>query len=548
MSPMTTMTTMTTRTTRTTKRMQRLALVASSLLVATSAHADKAAPVSARAASTTPSFAASGITDWTVPPPPTAEPRFQPPVARRFALSNGMALLVVENHELPIVAMTLLVPGAGAAADPPGKLGLASFTADLLDEGSGDLAALAVAAEEDRLGADVEAFVDTDSAGVAMRTLSRTLDPTIDLLAKILTQPRFEPGEVERVRGDRMTSLEQRRDRPREVANLILAGELYGPYSEYGHPIAGYPEALRGLTVDDVRTFHGEKWNPAKMTMVVAGDVDPAALRAKLEQALGGWKASPPRPTRRPTLMVSSEAAVVRKLTGAPMNRLLVTDRPDAAQSDVRLGLVGPAHRDPRFFAFEVLRVALGDGFTSRLTQRLREQLGITYGVRASMDWRREAGTFAIGTALVTASTGDGIAETLTILRELARRDLPRDELEKSKQNMIRALPADFETNLAVTGTLANLVELGLPVDWTTRYAAAVRKVTAAQVRQAAARLLPADKMVVAVVGDLAKIRAQLAKLGLGEPVLHDAYGLPLAPAAQAPAPAPAAPAAPAPK
>lgn len=478
-----------------------------------------------------PGFAASGIADWTRPPAATAEPRFRPPVARALQLGNGMKLLVVENHELPIVALTLLVPGAGATADPAGKLGLASFTADLLDEGAGDLAALAIAEELDRLGADLQVFAESDDAGVAMRTLSKTLDPTLELLAKVLSQPRFDEREVERVRGDRLTALEQRRDRPREVAYMLLSGHLHGARSPYGHPIAGYADDLRACSVADVRAFYRERWNPARMTLVVAGDVDAAALRGKLERKLGGWKVSAAAP--------GSGAAGGAPAAGRPppdkdpvplprpASRLLVTDRPGAAQSDVRIGLVGPARKDRRYFAFEVLRTTLGDGFTSRLTQRLREQLGITYGARAAMDWRQKPGTFSIGTALVTASTGEGIAETLAILRDLATRDVPPAELEKSKQNMIRALPAEFETNLATAGAIATLVQLGLPTSWYGGYAAGVRKVTARDVRTAAAQLMPAGAMIVSVVGDLAKIQAALDKLGLGAPIVHDAYGLP---------------------
>ncbi len=480
-------------------------------------------------------FARSGIADWRKAPAPTAEPRFAPPVARERRLSNGLRLLVVENRQLPIVGMTLLVPGAGASSDPADRLGLASFTADLLDEGAGELAALAIAEEQDRLGADFEVFAESDAAAVAMRTLSKTLEPSVALLTKVLSQPRFDGKDVERVRGDRRTALGQRRDRPREVANLILSGRLFGVRSAYGHPIAGFSEDLRATKAEDVKAFYRERWRPELMTLVVAGDVEEQALFALLERTLGAWRpavaapataaksGSKGKPLAPPAPSTPAGAAPV---TG---DRLLVTDRPGAAQSDVRIGLVGPDRKDPRTFAFEVLRTTLGDGFTSRLTQRLREQLGITYGAYATMDWRIGRGPFAIGTALVTHATGVGIGEVLGILRDLATREVPAPELDKSKQNMIRALPAQFETNLATSGALATLVHLGLPLDWYERYADGVRKVTAGEVRKAAATLLPVSGMVVAVVGDLTKIRASLDKLGLGAPVLHDAYGLPRA-------------------
>lgn len=499
----------------TTTRRGRLALTSAiTVALAISASLALAAP-----APTDPAvrqeFAGSGPIDWSTPPRPTAEPVFRPPTPRRLQLANGLTVLVVENHALPIVAMTLVVPGAGSAADPPGKLGLASFVADLIDEGAGGLGALALAEQEERLGAAIEAYVEPDGAAVTARTLAKSLDATFELIAKQVAEPAFAPAEVERVRGDRKTSLEQRRDRPREMVNLVLAGALYGAASPYGHAANGYLDDLRATTVDDLRTFYRQRWHPANATLVIAGDVDASTLTARLGPSLGRWRAAATAP---------ASPALPPPAAPGP-SRLLIVDRPGAEQSDVRVGLVGPDRKDPRYYAFEVLRTALGDGFTSRLTQRLREDLGITYGVRAYMDWRVRRGPFAIATAIVTPQTGTGIRETLRIVGELAARDLPAAELQKSKQNLIRALPGELESNLATTGAIAELVLLGLPPTWYDSYAARVRKVTAAQVRAAAASLLSTRRMVVSLVGDLAVLRAELGTLGLGPLVQFDAHG-----------------------
>lgn len=463
-------------------------------------------------------FDKSGIADWTKQPPPGKEPTFQPPVAKRSKLANGMALLLVENHALPILSMTLVVPGAGASADPAGKAGLAAFTADLLDEGAGGLSAIAIAEEQDRLGASIGAAVDVDHATIAVSTLTKTLDPTIDLVAKIVTRPAFDPREFDRVKGDRATALELRRDRPREVAALMLNAALYGLSSAYGHPISGLRETFEAITIGDVQTFYREHWNPAAMTLVVVGDFEPKALRAKLDATLGAWKPvgakKPVRPRVKP-----------QKVT----KRLLLVDRKDAAQSDVRIGLVGIDRKDPRYYQFEVLASALGGGFTSRLVQRLREQLGITYGARAAMDYRLAPGPFVISTAIVTPETATGLAEIFKILDDLATKELPADELDKSKQNLIRALPAMFETNAATAGAFAELALFGLPDNWYASYAANVRKVTAKDVKRIAQTRIPARNMVISIVGDMTKIRADIDKLGLGEPAMHDLYGMPIA-------------------
>ena len=479
--------------------------LAGSLVAATPATADSV-------------FDKSAITDWSKPPAPTKEATFKPPVGKRLQLNNGMALVVVENHKLPIASMMLVAPGAGAAADPAGKGGLAAFTADLLDEGAGGISALGLAEEQDRLGASIGIATDVDAAIVSVSTLSKTLDPAIDLVTKIVTTPAFDRKEFERVRGDRVTSLDLRRDRPREVASLVLDAALFGATTAYGHPISGIRDEFKTLTLDEVQAFYKEHWNPAVMTLVVVGDVDPGALKHKLDAGLGAWKPAGTKP-------IAKVVATPQKLG----KRLQLVDRPAAAQSDVRVGLVGLDRKDRRYFAFEVLRTTLGDGFTSRLTQKLREEMGITYGANATMDWRLQPGTFVVATAIQTPDTGRGVAEIVKILDDLATTDVPAAELEKSKQNIIRALPAMFDTNAATARAFAELALHHLPDTYYASYAAGIRRVSAKDVKSIANAAIPSSKMVFTIVGDMSKVRADLDKLGLGDAAMHDLYGMPVA-------------------
>jgi zinc protease len=463
-----------------------------------------------------PLFAKSGIADWSKPPAPTKEPKFKPPTVKRLKLKNGMALLVSTNKALPIVSMSLVIPGAGAAHDPATKAGLASFTADLLDEGTAGLSALAIADELDRLGASFGAGVAFDAAEVSMSTLSKTLDPSLELFTKLVTAPAFEDKEVERVKGDRTTGLELRRDRPREVVQIMLSAALYGATSPYGHPATGTREDFKTITAADAKQFYAERWNPAAMTLVVAGDVDANALKAKLDTGIGAWKSTTAKKVVKPVTTPAKPGA-----------RLLIADRPASAQADVRVGLVGLGRKDPRFYKFEVFRTVLGDGFTSRLTQRLREQLGITYGAGAFQDWRVATGPFIIASAIVTPETGKGLTEIMKMVDDLATVDVPAEELEKAKQYMIRALPGMFETNSSTVDAYTTLVLHGLPDTWYASYADNVRKVKAADVKAVAKAVVPTKKLVVSVVGDISKIKADLERLGLGEPAVHDLYGVP---------------------
>jgi len=470
---------------------------------------------------TTPAGAApfekSGIADWTRPPEPGPEPRFTPPVAQRSQLGNQLSVLIVENHTLPIVAIDLVVPGAGAAADPMHRGGLAAFTADLLDEGAGGRSAIELAEDQRLLGARITTRVDADAAYISASALTRTLDPTLDLFARILTQPAFGDDDVARVKGDRVTELRQRRDRPREVASNVLAEALFGRDSGYGHPETGVVVDAEAISAADVRSFYRGHWNPRRMTIVVVGDVSPPAVIAKLEAALGAWRTSDALPPGRPT-----------SAPPTPAPRLLLVDRPGAAQSDVRIGTIGPARSDPRFHAFEVLRNIAGGGFTGRVTQRLREQLGIIYHASTDIDWRVAPGPFVIGAGIATPETATGISEVFKILDDVATNEAPAAELDKAKLNLVRALPDKFATNAATAATFAELALLHLPDDWYAGFADGVRRVTAADVKAAGKVTLTSGKMSVSIVGDLAKIRPAIDKLGLGAAIPYSLDGIAL--------------------
>lgn len=459
----------------------------------------------------------SGI-DWTKTPEVTAEPAFRAPRPKRVTLANGLKLVVVENHAVPLVAMELVVAGAGSASDPRGKSGLAAFAADLLDEGAGGLGALELSDTIDLLGASITVETAREAAWVSVTSLTRTLDPTLEIFAKIVTAPAFDGGEATRVHGDRLTDLRLRRDRPTEVAGLLLSGSLYGRQGRYGRPTDGFVEEFAALTVEDARAFYTGHFHPAAMTLVVSGDVEAETLKKKLDRTLGAWK---------PAAAAPSGAGAELARAGA---RLVLVDRPGAEQSVIRLGTIGITRQDPRYYAVEVLTNVLGGTFTSRLNRRLREELGYTYGAGAYQSYLRAAGPFVISSEIFTPNTLDGLKEVFRIVADLAGADVPADELRKGKLNLIRALPQQFQSNGGIAMAYADLALHGLPDDWYDGYGAAIEAVTAEDVRAVARELLAGDRLTLVVVGDLGAVEAGLAELGLGAASRYDADGNPQTP------------------
>lgn len=457
----------------------------------------------------------SPIKDWSKTPKPGKEPRWTPPQPKSLKLKNGIRLLVVERHALPLVEAVLVVRGAGAASDPEGKAGLASFTADLLDEGAGGLGALALAAELERVGATLNTSVDRDAGFVTLSTLRRTLTPSLDLFSKVVTAPALDPKDAARLHQERLTDLKLRVDRPREVAEVVLGTALYGRSAPYGHPVAGFVDTFEKVGLPDVKDFYAVHWQPSQMTLVVTGDVKAVEVKRLLDAGLGAWK---PQKVRIPKARWEKPPK-----TGS---RLLMVERAGAPQSDIRVGLVGLPRSDTRYYAFQVLNTVLGGGFTSRLNHRLREELGYTYGIGSGMDWRLSPGPFVIGSSIFTPKTADSVKEIVRIVGELAKKPVPQAELEKARQGLVRALPMRFETNGGVAAAFADLAEAGLPTSWYRSYQKRIRRVTAAQVRKVARTVIPAGRLVFVVVGDVPKLRGELES-ELGPALLYQANGQP---------------------
>lgn len=455
-------------------------------------------------------WAASGV-DWSKPPAPGAEPAFAVPVPTRFQLANGLTVLVVTNRRLPLVATQLVVAHAGSAADPAGKQGLAALVVDLLDESSSQHTALELASELERLGTYLVPGVQADAAVVHLEGLRETLPQSLRLLSFAVRAPRIT-DDFERVKADRLSALRRRGDEPRAMAELALDRVLFGS-NPYAHPSAGYTSTVQGLTADDATRFHLAQYAPGNTTLVVAGDIDADTLRPMLEETFGKWKAASPKPARAAPVPV------------ARTPRLIVVDKPGAAQTELRIGRVLITRGDPAYVPTMVANTVLGGSFTSRLNRRLREELGYTYGASSSFWLGRTQGTWQARTALVTANTLEGVTEALRLIEVMRTEDVPEAELERAKQLLIRELPGSFARNYGVTSTFAELIAEGQPTDWYQRYRDEVGKVTVAQVRERAAASWSRDQLVVVAVGDLGAILPGLLGLGLGNALELDAEG-----------------------
>jgi zinc protease len=455
----------------------------------------------------------SGIA-WDRVPEPGPEPTFAPPVPAELRLANGVRVLVVENHRLPLVSIRVVNMRAGSREDA-GKLGLAALTGDLLDEGAGTLTALTLPEELERLGADLDVAVGADYAVVSLDTLGDTLEPSLGVLADVVLRPQLTQADFDRIKADRIADLKLRPDSPRRVANLVFERTVFGAHP-YGAPGAGFVASVEKLTLADAKRFWKTWYVPSEATVIVSGDVDRATLVPLLEKTLGTWKGARPAPAKR------------AKAPAATAPRLVVVDRPDAPQSVVVIGRLGADVTDPAYFPAEVANTAIGGSFASRLNNRLREQLGYTYGIFSSF-WRGGwSGTWSVVSSIKTEVTIEGIKEALAIIDRTRKEALPADELAKAKQLLTRAQPQDFETNASIAGVYQGVVVAGRPLDWPATWAGKIREVDADDARGTVDKAW--DGLAIVVVGDWKKLGDGLTKLGL--PITHvDAEAKPKPPA-----------------
>ncbi len=440
--------------------------------------------------------------DRSGPPPLGPPPQLHLPAIQHFTLANGLPVVLLEKHTLPLLQVEVLVR-AGSAADPADKSGLASMTAAMMEEGAGGRNALEFADAVDFLGASVSAFAGWHSSGVSLHTPVAKVDSALPLFADAVLRPRFPAEELERQRKERLTTLAQWHDEPSEIASILFQKTVFGESSPYGHPSIGNEKSLRSFTVDDVRKFHEQYFHPNNATVIVAGDVTRDDIRRRLDALFGAWKPSEVPPVPFP------ESRQIDSLS------ILLVDKPDAPQSEIIIGRLGTTRMTPDYFPLQVMNTILGGSFTSRLNQNLRETHGYTYGAASGFDYRLHAGPFSARAAVQTAVTDKSLTEFFHELRGILS-PVGDDELDRAKNYLTLRYPRNFESLEAIANRLSDLVVYGLPDSYFDDYAAGIRKASAGDVGRVARKYVDPARMCVIVVGDRKTIEKGIADLKLG--------------------------------
>ncbi len=454
--------------------------------------------------------------DRSKPPILGAPPDLTLPVMTRTTLPNGLELVIVEQHELPVADFILLVQ-TGGEGDPARKAGVASLTAAMLQEGTTSRTSLDIADQEAYLGANIQTGSGWDATNISLHTPTAQLDSALALFADVALRPNWSTKELARLRDERMTSLMQIRDRAPAIADRAYASILYGGDHPYGRPLTGTEASTKAIQRADLQRFYGTYFRPNNATMIIVGDVSASDITPRVEALFGKWSPGkvPNVEFREPRLPAATTVYLI--------------DKPGAPQSSVRIGTVGVPRSTDDYFALLVMNTILGGSFTSRLNANLRETKGYTYGANSRFDMRRAAGPFTARAEVTGGKTDSSLFEFMKELRAI-RDTVPSPELEKAKRYLQLGLPARFETTGDIASQIIPIVLYDLPTDYFNTYVRRIEDVTQADIQRVANRYVDPARMSIVIVGDRKSIEPGLKGLGMGDIVIRDLSGQPVRP------------------
>ncbi len=347
-----------------------------------------------------------------------------------------------------------IVIAGGASHQGPEQCGLASLMLAMLDEGTTSRSAEQIALAAESMGATISAGCTWDGSWVSFKCLKRDLLPSLDLTADILLHPAFPEHEWNRVRGQTLAGLLSERDSAEARAHRALLLALYPQEHPYRFPLDGTEASVGRFDRAELARFHGRYLVPGQATIIVAGAVDPNSLAAELDRRLGTWMVADAGLPALPAVAISTRP------------RLLVLDRPGAQQAVVRVGHVGIARSSKSYENALVANHILGGQFASRLNSRLREERGLTYGIRSRFDCRRHAGPFSISAAVQSERLKEALDEIRhEVLALTSDRPPSQAELDLARRSLLEGHPRNFETQSDLVNRFASLFMQGLPVD-----------------------------------------------------------------------------------
>lgn len=458
----------------------------------------------------TPDFETSQ--DWRkTQPQPGPAPALHLPVPTEFKLPNGLKVLLVEDHALPVVTAEV-VSRAGSVNNPQDKSGLATLTAEIMGDGTTSRSLTQLAEDQESIGTQIGTSASMDNSNVSMGLLTYHLDKGMELLSDVVQHPAFRSEDFDRRRKQRLVRIAQETDNVQSMALRVGPRLLFGD-QPYGMASSGTTDSINSFTAADISGFYSGHYVPSDSALILAGDLTRAEAERLAKQYFGNWTGT------------AAPAVSVPPAPTAPSTHVVIVDKPGAPQTMLVAFGYGIPASSPDADALDVLNYTLGGSFGSRINMNLREEHGYTYGASSVFREYRESGAFYAATLVRTDVTGPAAKEMMKEIRNFPENPSSPEELTAAKESSIRSLPGDFETTGAIAGAISSIFVYDYPLD---HYAALPEKyqaITQADIARVAKQYLHPDQLIILAAGDRSKIETPLTDAGVGPVEVRDING-----------------------
>ena len=447
------------------------------------------------------SLAQAQTRDWPsekAPAPLAAREAAFPPYEMR-TLPNGLQVVVVLHHEQPAVSIRLLVR-AGAARDPQNKPGVARLVASLLDQGTATRSAQEIAEQIDFIGGSLGTGAGEDVTFANTVVMKDAFAFGMELLYDVVHTPTFAPEEIDRQKEQALSALQVSARDPDSIADGVFSRLVYG-FHPYGLPGEGTAETLASITRDDLLAFHRQYFVPNNMVVAIVGDVTSAEAFSTVEKVFGGWSRAEVPPLR------ASEPP-------PPARRLVIIDKPDAVQTEIRIGAIAIPRKHPDYLAWDLAVKILGGEGANRLHQVLRSARGLTYGAEADTDARKDAGAYVAQTDTRTETTAEALKLAVDEFTRLQREKVGLRELGDAQAYLAGSFPLTIETPNAIATQILNNVFYELPLEEVGTFRERVLAITPDEIQRVARAYIRPDRLSIVLVGNARQFIQRLAAFG----------------------------------
>jgi zinc protease len=415
---------------------------------------------------------------------------------KKEILPNGLRIIHVERHELPIVMATLLIKASPLQEDPQ-KAGTAYLTGKMLTEGTAKRKSFDISHQIDYIGASLETSVNGDYTTVSLSILKKDIETGFDIFSDIVCSPSFHADELARRKTQLAGALKKMEENPSYTANREFSKRIFGTFP-YARPVEGSIESIPGITREDTVRFYDRYYRPDNALLVVVGDLTKEELLRLANQYFAAWKASAKFDMKAP-------AEYTRPALKQP--RTEVIDR-DVTQASIVMGHRGISRDNPDYYAVQVMNYIFGGGgFASRLMKIIRDDLGLTYSISSSFSINLFPSSFEVDVQTKNESAGQVIAETLKQVRRIRAEGVTDEELNDAKDFLIGSFPRRIETSRKIADFLTAVQFYNLGDDYIEKYKDYIGNVTKEDVLRVARKYLNDQDMEIVIVGNKKKLK-----------------------------------------